>query len=164
MSGNIEALRTPEERFEGLPGFGFAPHYIDDLPGYEGLRIHYLDEVGLLGRRDSRVRTFSRGMRQRLALARALLHDPEVVFLDEPYTGLDAHAASLLNDVLASLKNGHRTVVLVTHNLSKGLRLADTVAIQVRGRFAWYGARSELGSDGFEAFYRKVVEGREGVR
>jgi heme exporter protein A len=116
-----------------------------------------LDEVGLLGRRDSRVRTFSRGMRQRLALARALLHDPEVVFLD-------AHAASLLNDVLASLKNGHRTVVLVTHNLSKGLRLADTVAIQVRGRFAWYGARSELGSDGFEAFYRKVVEGREGVR
>ena len=117
-----------------------------------------LEEVGLWKRRDSRVGTFCRGMRQRLALARTLLHDPQVVFLDEPYTGLDAHAASLLNDVLGSLKDGARTVVLVTHNLSKGLRLADRVAIQVRGRFEFLGGRSEVPSDGFEGFYREVVE------
>jgi heme exporter protein A len=120
-----------------------------------------LEEVGLWKRRDSRVRTFSRGMRQRLALARALLHDPRVVFLDEPYTGLDAHAAALLNEVLESLKDGDRTVVLVTHNLSKGLMLADRVAIQVRGRFEHLGPRSGVPDNGFEHFYREVVESVE---
>ena len=70
----------------------------------------------------------SRGMRQRLALARTLLHDPDFVLLDEPYTGLDAHAAAVLRGVLSSLKDGHRTVILVTHNISQGLELADRVA------------------------------------
>jgi heme exporter protein A len=123
-----------------------------------------LEEVGLLGRADSRVRTFSRGMRQRLALARTLLHDPDVVLLDEPYTGLDAHAAALLNEVLASLKDGRRTVVLVTHNLSKGLHLADRVAIQVRGRFAFDGGIGELPDRPFEGFYREVVDSVEAGR
>lgn len=117
-----------------------------------------LEGVGLIDRADSPVRTFSRGMRQRLALARTLLHDPEIVLLDEPYTGLDAHAAALLNEVLASLKDGRRTVVLVTHNLGQGLELADRVAIQVRGRFAFLGDRSEVDAEGFESFYRETVE------
>lgn len=123
-----------------------------------------LDEVGLLGRADSRVRTFSRGMRQRLALARTLLHDPDVVLLDEPYTGLDAHAAALLNEVLASLRDGRRTVVLVTHNLSKGLHLADRVAIQVRGRFAFEAGIVDLPDRAFEGFYREVVDSVEAGR
>ena len=99
-------------------------------------------------------------MRQRLSLARALLHDPDVVLLDEPYTGLDPSAASVLRDVLRELRDGRRTVVMVTHNLSEGLQLATRVAIQVRGRFAWAGAASEVARDGFEAFYHEVVEGR----
>jgi heme exporter protein A len=123
-----------------------------------------LEEVGLLGRAGSRVRTFSRGMRQRLALARTLLHDPDVVFLDEPYTGLDAHAAGLLNEVLASLRDGRRTVVLVTHNLSKGLHLADRVAIQVRGRFAYDAGIDDLPDEAFEGFYRQVVDSVEAGR
>ena len=119
-----------------------------------------LTQVGLEERARSAVRTLSRGMRQRLALARALLHDPEVVLLDEPYTGLDAQAAAVLRGVLSSLKDGRRTVVLVTHNLSQGLELADRVAIQVAGRFRWVDDREQVEASTFEAFYRDVVEDR----
>jgi heme exporter protein A len=102
-------------------------------------------------------------MRQRLALARTLLHDPSLVLLDEPFTGLDVHASALLRDVLGRLKDGRRTVVLVTHSLSDGLALADRVAIQVEGRFAFLGARSEIPTGEDEAFYRGVVERGSGV-
>ena len=122
-----------------------------------------LEEVGLTPHRDRRVRDFSRGMRQRLALARTLLHDPSLVLLDEPFTGLDVHASALLRDVLGRLKDGRRTVVLVTHSLSDGLALADRVAIQVEGRFAFLGARSEIPTGEEEAFYRGVVERGSGV-
>lgn len=121
-----------------------------------------LQAVGLASRARDRVRGFSRGMRQRLALARTLLHQPDVVLLDEPYTGLDAHAAGLLRDVLSSLRDGRRTVVLVTHNLTQGLEQADRVAIQVRGRFAVLESRESLPTGGFEGFYREVVEEAEG--
>ena len=117
-----------------------------------------LAQVGLEERAGSLARTLSRGMRQRLALARTLLHDPEFVLLDEPYTGLDAHAASVLRGVLASLKDGHRTVILVTHNISQGLELADRVAIQVRGRFVFLDERCGIDAGSFEQFYRERVE------
>jgi heme exporter protein A len=97
-------------------------------------------------------------MRQRLALARCLLHDPAFVLLDEPYTGLDAHAAAVLRTVLASLKDGRRTVVLVTHNLSQGLELADQVAILARGRRVFLERRSEIDASTFERAYRERVE------
>jgi heme exporter protein A len=117
-----------------------------------------LEHVGLARRADSRVRTLSRGMRQRLALARTLLHDPEFILLDEPYTGLDAHAAAVLRGVLASLKDGRRTVILVTHHISQGLEMADRVAIQVQGRFVFFDHRSTVDGDAFEQFYREKVE------
>lgn len=120
-----------------------------------------LAQVGLEKRAGSLARTLSRGMRQRLALARTLLHDPEFVLLDEPYTGLDAHAAAVLRGVLTSLKDGRRTVILVTHNLSQGLELADRVAIQVRGRFVHLGPRDSLDLPSFEHFYREKVEKEE---
>jgi heme exporter protein A len=116
-----------------------------------------LERVGLLQRASGAVRTFSRGMRQRLALARTLLHDPDIVLLDEPYTGLDAHAAAVLRDVLGALKDGRRTVVLVTHNLSEGLELADRVAVQVRGRFIHQEARAGIREADFARFYIKLV-------
>jgi len=121
-----------------------------------------LDQVGLLDRGDFLVRQLSHGMRQRAALARALLHDPELVLLDEPYTGLDPHAAAVLRGVLSSLQDGRRTVVMVTHNLTQGLELANRVAIQVRGRFGWEGTRDDVDADAFERFYHRVVEGGAG--
>jgi heme exporter protein A len=117
-----------------------------------------LEQVGLADRADFLARQLSHGMRQRLALARALLHDPDLVLLDEPYTGLDPYAASVLRGVLASLKDGHRTVVMVTHNLGEGLELSDRVAIQVRGRFAWEGRRADIDVDDFEHHYHRGVE------
>jgi len=121
-----------------------------------------LEQVGLADRADFLARQLSHGMRQRAALARALLHDPELVLLDEPYTGLDPYAAAVLRGVLSSLKDGARTVVMVTHNLTQGLELANRVAIQVRGRFAWEGSREEIDPDAFEHFYHRVVESGAG--
>jgi heme exporter protein A len=117
-----------------------------------------LEQVGLANRGDFLARQLSHGMRQRAALARALLHDPELVLLDEPYTGLDPYAAAVLRGVLSSLKDGARTVVMVTHNLTQGLELANRVAIQVGGRFAWEGEREAIDADAFEHFYHEVVE------
>ncbi len=119
-----------------------------------------LAHVSLEDRSDALVGQLSHGMRQRLALARALLHDPDVVLLDEPYTGLDPSAAAVLRGVLTELKDGRRTVVMVTHNLGEGLALASQVAIQVHGRFAWRGSREELDRNDFERLYHRVVERR----
>lgn len=122
-----------------------------------------LDRVGLAARARSQVHELSHGMRQRLALARALLHDPDLVLLDEPFTGLDPSAAGLLHHVLRELRDGRRTVVMVTHNLSEGLALATRVAIQVAGRLAWEGSGAAIDRDGFEHQYHEVVEGRHRV-
>jgi heme exporter protein A len=118
----------------------------------EGLR-----QVGLLERRGDRVRTFSRGMQQRLALARTLLHEPEVVFLDEPYTGLDPHASAMLRAVLDRLKDGRRTVVLVTHNLSQGLEQADRVVVMVGGRWVSDEPRAAVDAAAWERVYTERV-------
>ena len=95
-----------------------------------------LEGVGLAARAGDRAGTFSRGMVQRLAIARALLHDPDVMLLDEPFSGLDQRAAAALRALLGRLRAERRTMVLVTHNLDEGLELATHVAIQVAGRFA----------------------------
>ncbi|HET7233671.1 MAG TPA: heme ABC exporter ATP-binding protein CcmA [Longimicrobium sp.] len=113
--------------------------------------------VGLQDRRDDRVRTFSRGMQQRLALARTLLHGPSVVLLDEPYTGLDPHAAAMLRGVLERLKDGRTTVVLVTHNLSQGLEQADRVVVQVAGRWVSDEPRGDVDAAAFERVYTDRV-------
>lgn len=116
-----------------------------------------LESVGLRERRGDRVRTFSRGMQQRLALARTLLHGPEVVLLDEPYTGLDPHAAAMLRGILDRLKDGRTTVVLVTHNLSQGLEQADRVVVQVAGRWVSDEPRAAVDAAAFERVYTERV-------
>jgi heme exporter protein A len=105
--------------------------------------------VGLEARASDLVGTFSRGMTQRLAIARALLHDPDVMLLDEPFSGLDQAAAAALRQLLGRLREERRTMVLVTHNIDEGLELATHVAIQVAGRFVSMGRR-----DGDLAAYR----------
>lgn len=118
-----------------------------------------LRQVGLWDRRHDRARQLSRGMQQRLALARTLLHDPEIVLLDEPYTGLDPHAAAMLRHVLEQLRDGRRTVLLVTHNLSQGLDLADRVAVQVAGRWVSNEPRAAIDPTVFERVYTERVGG-----
>jgi ABC-2 type transport system ATP-binding protein len=104
-----------------------------------------LDGAGLQERRGDRVGTWSRGMRQRLALARALLHRPELVLLDEPTAGLDVMAASDVRAALADLAGRHgATIFLTTHNMAEAERLCGTVAVVKRGRLVAFGSPSEL--------------------
>ena len=116
-----------------------------------------LEQVGLAARRRDPVRTFSRGMVQRLAIARAILHDPAIMLLDEPYTGLDLQAADMLRGVLEELAASNRTVILTTHNLEQGLEMCDRAAILNRGKVAWQGARSGLDLEGMKGIYREVT-------
>ena len=127
------------------------------LPNRRAVVDEALASVGLGERARDRVRTFSRGMQQRLALARTLLHGPQVVLLDEPYTGLDPHAAAMLRGILDRLKDGRTTVVLVTHNLSQGLEQADRVVVQVAGRWVSDEPRAAIDAAAFERVYTERV-------
>lgn len=89
----------------------------------------YLRMLGLWERRFEPVATFSKGMRQKLAIARALLHEPKVLFLDEPTSGLDPEAARLVRQFIAELREAGRTIVLCTHNLDEADRLCDRIAV-----------------------------------
>jgi len=109
-----------------------------------------LEAVALAERAATFAGTMSRGMLQRLAIARALLHEPDIVLLDEPFTGLDQAAAAALRRQLVRLREERRTVVLVTHNLDEGLELATHTAIQVAGRFVECAPK-----DGNAADYRR---------
>ena len=101
-----------------------------------GLIQSLLDQIGLGPHGDRRVATFSRGMVQRLSIARALLPDPEVLLLDEPLTGLDEAAATIVREVLTDLKARNRAVLLATHQIAEVVDLASSVGFMVNGRLA----------------------------
>ncbi|MDD4751729.1 MAG: ABC transporter ATP-binding protein [Desulfitobacteriaceae bacterium] len=94
-------------------------------------------QVGLQYFLDDPVYTFSRGMVQKLAVIRAMIHDPEILFLDEPYTGLDQHAEAIFTRLLHEWHNKRRTVFMITHTFEQGLDLAERVVILVRGRIIY---------------------------
>ena len=118
-----------------------------------------LDRMGLAGVGHQLVREYSRGMRQRLTLGRALLHEPGLLLLDEPYVGLDQQGNQLLTGILRSLKDGDHTVILVTHYLAEGLELSDRVLIQHRGSLVYDRGSNGLDRREVEAAYLRVVEG-----
>lgn len=93
-----------------------------------------LERVGLSRRANDLARTFSRGMTQRLSIARALLHDPHVLLFDEPYTGLDQNAAMTLDELLQNANDGTRTIIMATHQLDRAARLAERVVILSQGK------------------------------
>jgi len=144
----------------------------DDLSAEQNLRFYarlydvaqpeariemLLRQVGLWGRQHDPVRTYSRGMQQRLAIARALLHDPPVVLLDEPDTGLDRHGAARLYDWLHQSGVAQRTVMMTTHNLERGLQWGDRIAILAQGRIAFQASQSQLGVAQLRARYDQLV-------
>lgn len=95
-----------------------------------------LKEIGLYGRAHDRVHTFSRGMKQRLGLARALLHDPDLVFLDEPYTGLDLGASAILERMVREKTEEGKAFLAITHDLGQGLEMATRAGILSGGKMA----------------------------
>ena len=101
-----------------------------------------LERVGLSRVRDGLAREFSRGMRQRLAVGRAFLHDPEVLLLDEPFTALDDRAIAVLQSMIQSMRDRGRTIVMSTHQLREALELATHVSLINRGQIAFQGVRT----------------------
>lgn len=115
-----------------------------------------LHAVELDHRRYDMVRTFSRGMTQRLSIARALLNDPDVVFLDEPYAGLDPHAVEIFDGLIESLREG-RTFVMVSHDLRKGFDACSHALVLARGRVVSFAPKEDLDFDEFSKLYRETV-------
>ena len=121
---------TPEEN---LTFYGRA-YQLENAPA----RIDVvLGAVGLQSWRKTPVRVFSRGMEQRLSLARAILHDPDLLLLDEPYTGLDIGGVAMLQDVLAAAKDRGKTAILTTHDFALGLKISSRALILHHGRIIW---------------------------
>lgn len=115
-----------------------------------------LEAVELSHRRLDTVRTFSRGMTQRLSIARALLHDPHLVLLDEPYAGLDPHAVEIFDGLLATVRE-NRTFVMVSHDMHKGLEAASHVLVMARGRKVLFQEADTVDTQEFEQLYRRTV-------
>jgi heme exporter protein A len=115
-----------------------------DVPDLDARIEGGLERLGLRLHRESPVRTLSRGLQQRCSIARALLHDPAVVLLDEPDSGLDIQGAGLLPELLRAAGLGQRTVVMTSHNLELSLAMVERVAILARGRLAWQRATAGL--------------------
>jgi heme ABC exporter ATP-binding subunit CcmA len=134
------------ELYADLYGLPDARRRVDDA----------LDRVGLLARSFDVVRTFSRGMAQRLGLARALLHEPRLLLLDEPYAGLDAAGARLLDAVLADEREG-RGVVIVTHEVERGVRLAGRLLVLRAGRAVLSEGTRGVEASTFRARYEELV-------
>lgn len=149
-------VRTPETRSR-LGVLGHAIGIYDELSAMENLRLfgrlynlknideaamRWLERVGLERVANGLVREFSRGMRQRLAVARAFLHDPQVLLLDEPFTSLDDRAIAVLQTVLRNALSEGKTVVMSTHQLREALELATHVVLINRGKMAYHGDRT----------------------
>lgn len=137
----------------GVLGHGIAIY--DELSALENLRLfaelyglpateadRWLERVSLDRVKTGLVREFSRGMRQRLAIARTFLHDPSVLILDEPFTSLDDRAIALLQSVLRDARERGASVVMSTHQLREALELASDVALLKHGKLAFHGART----------------------
>ena len=108
-------------------------------------------------RADTLVRALSRGMQQRVSIARAVVHSPRVLLLDEPYSGLDELGGNALSALLAELRLAGAAMVIVTHNLAEGLAVATHAAIMRDGRFAGYASRSEIDPATYAAGYRELL-------
>ena len=131
LFGNLYGLKNPRKRAEEM-----------------------LERVDLYRVRDGLVREFSRGMRQRLAVGRAFLHDPELLLLDEPFTALDDRAIAVLQSMLKDMRERGHTIIMSTHQLREALELATHVALITRGKIAYAGERQQQMHDDTGWLYR----------
>ena len=152
---------TATRRSIGIIGHGISVY--DELSAIENLRLfgriyeigdvearanHLLERVGLGRVREGLVREFSRGMRQRLAVARAFLHEPSVLLLDEPFTSLDDRAIAVLQSLLAEAAARGASIVMSTHQIREAMELASRVVLLERGKLVFTGPRTpEMISD-----------------
>ncbi len=172
---HVAGYRLPNQAAEVRARLGVVSHLpllYGDLTAEENLRFYarmynisniehrisdVLQLVGLEPRRRDLVRTFSRGMQQRLAIGRAVLHDPEVMLFDEPYTGLDQDAAAMLDGVLRSVAVQGRTVVMTSHDLARAEDLATRFDILSRGAIVASATPRQLSRTNLLSFYKNAL-------
>lgn len=128
-----------------------------DVPKLNDRITELLTEVGLQHRANDMVRTFSRGMLQRLTIARAIIHNPAIILLDEPYTGLDQHAARMLRNLLKKLHTEEKTILMTTHDITNGLEVSDRIVIQLLGRIVFEDRSDNQTVESFEKIYFEKV-------
>ena len=171
----IAGFRLPDQAASVRARLGVVSHLpllYGDLTAEENLRFYgrlygvsrldlriteMLEMVGLELRRRDLVRTFSRGMQQRLAIGRAVLHDPDVLLFDEPYTGLDQDASAMLDGILRSVASQGRTVVMTSHDLGRAEDLASRFDILSRGVIAASATRKDLRKNSLISFYKNAL-------
>lgn len=178
--GNVEiagydALHEAQSVRRLVGYVGHAPLLYDELTARENLlffaRMYGLSEaesrvdallarVGMRSRANDRVGTFSRGQAQRVALARGILHDPQVLLLDEPDTGLDEDAIALLHEFVAERKAAGLTTLLTTHTLERGLLWSDVVVVLINGRVSRTSMSAEVTLPELRALYAGAARSR----
>ncbi|MBV6399983.1 MAG: ABC transporter ATP-binding protein NatA [Anaerolineales bacterium] len=174
---NIAGFKLPNEAAQVRARLGVVSHLpllYGDLTAEENLRFYarmygitndqiriteVLEMVGLANRRRDLVRAYSRGMQQRLAIGRAVLHDPEIMLFDEPYTGLDQDASTMLDDVLKTVAARGRTVVMTSHDLARAEELATRFDILSRGVIAASATRRQVKKTNLLEFYKQALAG-----
>jgi heme exporter protein A len=127
------------------------------VPDPKNAALRALERMRILDRRDTPVRSLSRGLQQRVSIARAIVHEPSVVLLDEPYTGLDAAGGAALTEMLQLLREARATLVLVTHNVDEGLAVATRAAIMLAGRIVRTDENRAGDVASYQAMYRGLV-------
>lgn len=158
--GEVRVFGLASHTSEARRRIGYLGHGIgvyDDLSAVENLilfgqllgvaaprelALNALERVGLTRVKDGLAREFSRGMRQRLAVARAFLHDPELLILDEPFTSLDDRAVGVLQKLLAEALNRGATIIMSTHQIREAMELATDVALLERGKVVYSGPQT----------------------
>ena len=173
----VAGFRLPNQAAAVRRNLGVVSHLpllYGDLTAEENLRFygrmyavlelnHRIDDilalVGLSSRRRDLVRTFSRGMQQRLAIGRAILHDPDVLLFDEPHTGLDQDACDMLDNLLREVAGQGRTVVMTSHDLARVEDLASRFDVLSHGVVTASAGRNDLGGNNLLDFYRKALAG-----
>jgi heme exporter protein A len=135
--------------YAGLYGVADARERVDRM----------IAEVGLEPWTERFVRTFSRGMEQRLALARAFLHDPDLLLLDEPYSGLDPQAVAHLQEILVRFHRRGKAIVLTTHDIGRGLEVCDRAVVLRGGRLVWQSGRFVPGPQEMASIYERHSSG-----
>ena len=166
----IDALENPGDLRARIGLISHKPMVYGDLSASENLEFfarlygtpdkgrirELLQLVELDHRRNDAARTFSRGMTQRLSIARALVNDPDLVLLDEPYSGLDPHAMQLFDELIERVRDG-RTFVMVSHDLDKGLSLCSHALVLARGKVVSFQRREEIDEAAFRRLYLSTV-------
>lgn len=173
----IDGSDSKNSKLDVRKQIGFIGHQsflYDNLTAEENLRFYslmyfmknnkteierILDQVSLLERRGDLVRNFSRGMQQRLTIARALLNDPKIILLDEPFSGLDQQGIDIFTKLLSSLISPNRLLIMTTHNLRLGWQLATHYAIIAKGKLMEQKACEDTSFENFQAQYRTLTGG-----